>query len=90
MSDTFSASDWKIHLILSNLDIPGISAEGNNGFTVIVNSFRLDDPRCPIDGGSISRQQSFRDKCCEREVLNLQCFCRLITKDAIGKGSSDI
>ncbi|CAH3140703.1 unnamed protein product [Pocillopora meandrina] len=27
-----------------------------------LNSFRLDDPRCPIDGESISRQQSFRDK----------------------------
>ncbi|XP_027055627.1 TNF receptor-associated factor 3-like [Pocillopora damicornis] len=45
-----------------------------------------EDPRCPKDGESISRQQSFRDKCCEREVLNLQCFCRLNKKGCDWKG----
>ena len=43
----------------------------NDGF---IFSIRQDDPRCPTDGGSISGKQSFRVKCCEREVLNLQCF----------------
>lgn len=33
-------------------------------------------PRCPIDGKNIARYTSFHDKCCEREVLNLQCCCR--------------
>lgn len=33
-------------------------------------------PKCPIDGKNIARYASFHDKCCEREVLNLQCCCR--------------
>ena len=33
-------------------------------------------PKCPIDGKNIARYTSFHDKCCEREVLNLQCCCR--------------
>jgi len=33
-------------------------------------------PRCPIDGKDIAKNTSFLDKCCEREVLNLQCCCR--------------
>ncbi|XP_027055610.1 TNF receptor-associated factor 3-like, partial [Pocillopora damicornis] len=45
-----------------------------------------ENPRCPIEGESISRQQSFRDKCCEREVLNLRCFCRFNNKGCDWKG----
>ena len=48
--------------------------------------FRQENPGCAIDGESISRQQSFRDKCCEREVLNLQCFCRFNKKGCEWKG----
>nr|XP_058949107.1 TNF receptor-associated factor 6-like [Pocillopora verrucosa] len=55
----------------------------NDGF---IFSIRQDDPRCPIDGGSISGKQSFRVKCCEREVLNLQCFCRFNNKGCEWKG----
>ncbi|PFX22552.1 TNF receptor-associated factor 3-like [Stylophora pistillata] len=45
-----------------------------------------ENPGCTIDGESISRQQSLRDKCCEREVLNLQCFCRFNKKGCEWKG----
>ncbi|XP_068731080.1 TNF receptor-associated factor 3-like [Montipora capricornis] len=31
--------------------------------------------RCPVDGEELQRDGFFRDKCCEREVLNLPCFC---------------
>ena len=48
--------------------------------------FRQENPGCAIDGESISRQQSFRDKCCEREVLHLQCFCRFNKKGCEWKG----
>ncbi|XP_078349700.1 TNF receptor-associated factor 3-like isoform X2 [Oculina patagonica] len=33
-------------------------------------------PKCPVDGENIARNTSFRDKCCERDVLDLQCSCR--------------
>ncbi|KAL9953814.1 hypothetical protein ACROYT_G041280 [Oculina patagonica] len=32
--------------------------------------------RCPLDGEIISQDGSFRDRCCEREVLDLKCSCR--------------
>ena len=47
---------------------------------------RLGNPKCPIDGKPISRDESFRDKCCEREVLNLQCFCRYKERSCDWKG----
>ncbi|XP_078351596.1 TNF receptor-associated factor 3-like isoform X1 [Oculina patagonica] len=43
-------------------------------------------PKCPIDGKPISRGESFRDKCCEREVLDLQCFCRYKERSCDWKG----
>ncbi|KAJ7361791.1 TNF receptor-associated factor 3 [Desmophyllum pertusum] len=48
--------------------------------------FGPESPRCPIDNELISREKSFRDKCCEREVLNLQCFCRYKEKGCEWKG----
>ncbi|XP_074632134.1 TNF receptor-associated factor 3-like [Acropora palmata] len=32
--------------------------------------------RCPVDGHQISQDESFRDKCCEREILDLRCRCQ--------------
>jgi len=32
--------------------------------------------RCPLDGETIVPDDSFRDRCCEREVLDLKCSCR--------------
>lgn len=37
---------------------------------------RVASPTCPIDGNAITRDSSFHDKCCEREVLDLLCFCQ--------------
>ena len=47
---------------------------------------RLDIPKCPLDGEEILRDQYFRDRCCEREVHNLQCFCRYRDRGCDWKG----
>lgn len=47
---------------------------------------RSENARCPIDNEPLSREQSFRDKCCEREVLGVQCFCRFNDKGCEWKG----
>ena len=44
-------------------------------------------PRCPIDGKNIAKNTSFLDKCCEREVLNLQCCCRYEDRKCDWRGS---
>ena len=46
----------------------------------------LDIPKCPLDGEEILRDQYFRDRCCEREVHNLQCFCRYRERGCDWKG----
>ncbi|XP_028518598.1 TNF receptor-associated factor 5 isoform X2 [Exaiptasia diaphana] len=32
-------------------------------------------PRCPIDEIELDLKDTFPDKCCERDILSLQCFC---------------
>ncbi|PFX28261.1 TNF receptor-associated factor 3 [Stylophora pistillata] len=43
-------------------------------------------PSCPIDGNKVTRDSSFHDKCCEREVLDLQCFCQYKTRGCDWRG----
>ena len=33
------------------------------------------EPKCPHDGELLERQEIFRDKCAEKELLALECFC---------------
>ena len=54
------------------------------GLTVI--SFRPEIPRCPVDGEEIPQDECFRDKCCEREVLSLLCYCRWKERGCEWKG----
>ena len=42
--------------------------------------------RCPIDEEEWQREGFFRDKCCEREVLSLPCFCRYKNRGCNWKG----
>lgn len=42
--------------------------------------------RCPVDGDTISEKGSFRDKCCEREVLDLRCCCLYADRNCDWKG----
>lgn len=48
--------------------------------------FGSENPRCPVDNEPLSISQSFRDKCCEREVLDVHCFCRFNEKGCDWKG----
>ena len=72
---------------LKNNRIP-VAGDPSNKLILVANflTFRLENPKCPIDGKPISRDESFRDKCCEREVLNLQCFCRYKGRSCDWKG----
>ncbi|KAJ7365562.1 TNF receptor-associated factor 3 [Desmophyllum pertusum] len=71
---TFSTSPGRHHVVIDSVQI------------VLEHLFGPESPRCPIDRELISREKSFRDKCCEREVLNLQCFCRYKEKGCEWKG----
>ncbi|XP_068710891.1 TNF receptor-associated factor 3-like [Montipora foliosa] len=42
--------------------------------------------QCPVDGTRISKDESFRDKCCEREILDLQCRCHYKDRNCDRKG----
>lgn len=50
------------------------------------STFRPTSLRCPVDGDIISQEGSFRDKCCEREILDLKCFCRHKDRNCDWKG----
>ena len=47
---------------------------------------RLTCLKCPVDGEKIAREESFRDKCCERELLDLRCSCRYKDRNCEWKG----
>ena len=67
-----------LNFILRNASSGQLTCTDRN-FVVSFRIFsftRSSCPRCPIDGKNIARYTSFHDKCCEREVLNLQCCCR--------------
>lgn len=49
-------------------------------------SFESEILRCPFDGEEWVRAGFFRDKCCEREVLSLPCFCRYKNRGCKWKG----
>ncbi|XP_068731492.1 TNF receptor-associated factor 3-like [Montipora capricornis] len=48
--------------------------------------FRRTKLRCPVDGNQISQEESFHDKCCEREILDLQCSCQYKDRNCDWKG----
>lgn len=70
------------HYILSNYLCLSRSVSFPNNRNLQFNSdlsiliTRAASPTCPIDGNTIARDSSFHDKCCEREVLDLPCFCQ--------------
>ena len=58
-------------------------------FTSAINFLLTDRPaclRCPLDGEKITPEKSFRDKCCEREILDLKCSCRYEDRKCSWKG----
>ncbi|XP_068739885.1 TNF receptor-associated factor 3-like [Montipora capricornis] len=44
--------------------------------TCLESLFRQKSLLCPVDGKQISQDESFHDKCCEREILDLRCSCQ--------------